>query len=304
MNRRQHTRVKPVKQQRDLKQDVTDRIIQAIEEGRMSSANLWARDAAGGLPINYGTRQPYSGANVLLLWLEAHNRGFRRNEWMTYVQAQSIGAQVRRGAKSCTLVRFNQIERIDDETGEIEFYPAPVAFSVFNVEEIDGIAPAATYAPFDAVETAERIMLRSGATIRETGDRAFYRVSTDECYLPDRSRFASSANFYHVAMHEVVHSTAHPSRLDREFGARFGDEAYAFEELVAELGAAFLLARIGIAEGQLEYHASYLDAWLRVLKRDRNAIFTAAGQASKAFSHLMHKAGLNEAVCASLPMAA
>ena len=296
--------MKAIKAKRDFKQEVTDRIVNAIEDGRMSPANLWARNAAGGLPINYGTKTPYSGANVLLLWLEAQDRGFRRNEWLTYKQAQSIGAQVRRGAKGCSLVRFNQVERVDYETGEIEFFPAPTGFTVFNVEEVDGIAPAQTYDAFEPVDLAERIMTSSGVTIREIGDRAFYRVSTDECFLPERARFASSANFYHVVMHELAHSTGHPSRLAREFGARFGDDAYAFEELVAELGAAFCLARIGLDEGQLEYHASYLESWVRVLKRDRNAIFTAAGQAGRAFSYLMNKAGINESASTSLPMAA
>lgn len=296
--------MKSVKLKRDIKQEVTDRIVKAIEDGRMSPANLWARNAAGGLPVNYGTKTPYSGANVLLLWLEAHDRGFQRNEWMTYKQAQAIGAQVRRGAKGCPLVRFNQVERVDQETGEVEFFPAPTGFTVFNVEEIDGIAPAAVYDPFDPIDAAEQIISRSGACIRETGDRAFYRASTDECFLPQRTRFKTAANFYHVALHELSHWTGHPSRLAREFGARFGDEAYAFEELVAELGAAFCLARIGLDQGQLEYHASYLDSWLRVLKRDRNAIFTAAGHAARVFSLLMAKAGISEAVGTTQQLAA
>lgn len=289
---------------RDIKQEVTDRIVKALEEGRMSPANMWARSAAGGLPVNYSTRDPYSGANVLLLWLESNDRGFTRNEWLTYNQAKSIGAQVRRGAKGCPLVRFNQVERVDQETGEVEFYPAPTSFVVFNVEEVDGIAGPVRYDTFEPIELAEQIMERSGVTIRETGERAFYRVSTDECFLPERARFANASNFYHVALHEVTHSTGHPSRLAREFGARFGDDAYAFEELVAELGSAFCLARIGLDESQLEYHASYLDAWLRVLKADRNAIFTAAGQAAKAFSYLMRVSGISEAGRKPLAIAA
>jgi antirestriction protein ArdC len=279
----------------DIKQELTDRIVNAIEEGRMSPAKLWARSANGGLPVNYATKNAYTGANILLLWLEGADRGFKRNEWMTYNQAQDIGAQVRRGAKGCRLVRFNKVERVDPETGEVEFFPAPVPFSVFNVEEIDGVAPAARFDEFEPVDAAEQILTRSGARIIETGERAFYRESTDECFLPERTRFACAANFYHVATHELMHWTGHRSRLARDFSGRFGDEAYAFEELVAELGSAFCLARIGMHEGRLEYHASYLDSWLRVLRRDKNALFTAAGRAGDAYSHVMKLAGMSEA---------
>ncbi|MCX4150014.1 MULTISPECIES: ArdC family protein [Paraburkholderia] len=288
----------------DLKQEVTDRIVKAIEDGRMSPGNLWARSQGGGLPINYATKNPYSGTNVLLLWLEAADRGFARNEWMTYKQAQDIGAQVRRGAKHCRLLKVAQRERVDPETGEIEFFPAPVPFSVFNVEEIDGVAPATRYEEFEPVAVAEQILTRSGATIIETGERAFYRMSTDECFLPERTRFESAANFYHVAVHELTHWTAHPERLARDLSGRFGDEAYAFEELVAEFGAAFCLARIGMDAGQLEFHASYLDSWLRVLKKDKNALFTAASRASDAYAYLMKLARISDAASPQMRAAA
>jgi antirestriction protein ArdC len=120
-------------------------------------------------------------------------------------------------------------------------------------------------------------------------------MSTDECFLPERNRFESAANFYHVAVHELTHWTAHPERLARDLSGRFGDEAYAFEELVAEFGAAFCLARIGMDAGQLEFHASYLDSWLRVLKKDKNALFTAASRASDAYAYLMKLARISEA---------
>jgi antirestriction protein ArdC len=279
----------------DMKREVTDRIVQAIEDGRMSPANLWARKPNGGMPINYATRNAYSGANILLLWLEGADRGFTRNEWLTYKQAQDIGAQVRKGAKGCRLIRFNQVERVDHETGEVEFFPAPTSFSVFNVEEIDGVAPAQRYDEFEPVAAAEQILKRSGAKIIETGDRAFYRMSTDECFLPERTRFENAPNFYHVAVHELTHWTAHPARLARDMSGRFGDEAYAFEELVAEFGAAFCLARIGMDAGQLQFHASYLDSWLRVLTKDKNALFTAASRASDAYAYLMKLARISEA---------
>ncbi|VVD31029.1 ArdC family protein [Paraburkholderia dioscoreae] len=288
--------MKAVKQtiKRDLKQEVTDRLVNAIETGRMSPANLWVSSASGGLPVNFATKNMFNGANVLLLWLEAAERGFARNEWMTYNQAQAIGAQVRRGAKGCRLVRFNKEEHIDPETGEIEFFPDPVAFSVFNVEEIDGVVSVARSEEFAPVEVAEHILKQTGARIVETGERTFYRKSTDECFLPDRDRFADLSSFYRAATQGLMHWTAHSSRLARDFGARFGEDGDALEELVAEFGAALCLARIGMPHGQIEHHASHLDSWTRVLKKDKNALFTAASRANDAYSYVMKRARMTD----------
>lgn len=289
---------------RDLKQEVTDRLVNAMEAGRMSPANLWACSASGGLPVNYATKNMFNGANLLLLWLEAAERGFARNEWMTYNQAQAIGAQVRRGAKGCRLVRFDKEEHIDPETGEIEFFPDPVAFSVFNVEEIDGVVSVSRCEEFAPVDVAEHILKHTGARVVETGEHAFYRASTDECFLPERGRFADLSSFYRAATHGLMHWTAHSSRLARDFSARFGDDGDAFEELVAEFGAAFCLARIGMQDGQLEHHASHLDSWLRVLKKDKNALFTAASRASDAYSYVMKRARMTDSPSIELAAAA
>jgi antirestriction protein ArdC len=161
-------------------------------------------------------------------------------------------------------------------------------FWVFNVADIDGLPTAEAAvdrAQFDPVLEAERMLDASGAKITWQGARAFFRPSTDEIYMPDRDRFTSSANAYAVALHELVHWTGHASRLNRDFSRR--DEAYAFEELVAELGAAYLVAHLGLGGAKLENHASYLQGYLRILKDDKAAIFTAARLASQAFDHII-----------------
>lgn len=284
----------------DIKQEVTDRIINAIENGKMARGHLWS--SAGGataMPINYRTKRPYSGVNVLLLWVEGMERGFERQEWLTFKQAQEIGANVRKGAKGCRVVFFKVMEKDgkgEDGANEKERFPMLRSFVVFNVADIEGLPEvAAPVGGFEPHATAEHIMRASGAEIIESGTRAFYRPSTDAVHMPDRERFNNAANFYHVALHELTHWTGDVKRLAREFSGRFGDESYAFEELIAELGSAFMLARIGLHDSQLEFHASYLDSWLRVLKSDKGAIFTAASRANEAYQYLLTLAGMGAA---------
>lgn len=140
---------------------------------------------------------------------------------------------------------------------------------------------------FQQIEAAEAVLIHSGAIIREAGEKAFYRPSTDEIYLPERTRFASEIEFYSVAVHELTHWTGAKHRLARDFAERFGTEAYAFEELIAELGSAFLNAELGFSGAMLPNHAGYIDSWLKMLKNEKRAIFTAASQASKAHRYIM-----------------
>jgi len=292
----------------DLKQQVTDRIIAAIENGTTKKGQLWVNAGGSAMPMNYRSKRPYSGVNVLLLWLEAEMRGFERQEWMTYKQALEIGAQVRKGAKGCQVVYFKMLEKdapADDGSTETKRIPMARSFTVFNAADIDGI-PAGEAMPggFEQHSTAEHIMRASGAQIIEAGTQAFYRPATDTVHLPERVRFDSQENFYHVAIHELTHWTGGGKRLDRDFSKRFGDEAYAFEELVAELGSAFMLSRIGLTSSELQYHASYIEGWLKVLKGDKTAIFTAASRASAAYQYLLDLAGLNTAEDADYAQAA
>lgn len=169
-------------------------------------------------------------------------------------------------------------------------------FWLLNLDQIDGIEKPRAAAPrseFQQVDAAEQVLIHSGAVIHEAGENAFYRPSTDEIYLPERTRFASEIEFYSVALHELTHWTGGRHRLARDFAKRFGTEAHAFEELIAELGSAFLNAELGFSAATIPNHAGYIESWLKVLKNDKRAIFTAASQASKAHRYIMDMGGGN-----------
>lgn len=276
----------------DLHQSITDKIIAAIEAGvKRDGKPLWCGAGSSGMPYNQTSGKTYSGVNVLILWLAAIDHGFASSAWLTYKQATALGGNIKKGSKGQQVVYYSTIERdsTDHATGEIN--PKKVGFlksyTVFNLEQCEGIEADIVIRTFLGNEAAETLLQASGAVILEQGGKAYYRPSTDEIYMPDRSRFITDEAFYSVALHELTHWTGHPSRLDRDFSGRFGTEAYAFEELVAELGAAFSCADLGLIPSTMDNHASYIDSWLKVLKNDKKAIFTAASQASKAHSWLM-----------------
>lgn len=279
----------------DLYQQITDSIISIIEAGRTGDGITWAQDAAGGMPVNFKTNAAYRGINTLILWSAARANGYSSNAWLTYKQAAELGGQVRKGEKAelCVFFKMLEIEDKEAETTEDGKKEIPMAspFWVFNLDQIDGIEkPQANTLrnDWEQVEAAEAILKASGAKINEQGQKAFYRPSTDEITMPERARFASAKDFYSVALHELTHWTGAKHRLNRDFSGRFGSEAYAFEELIAELGSAFLNSEIGFLASQIPNHASYIDSWLKVLKGDKRAIFTAASQASKAHSFIMN----------------
>jgi antirestriction protein ArdC len=280
---------------KDMYAQVTDEIIVLLESGTTSTTSqiTWAK-TGNSLPCNHKTGMPYQGVNVLLLWAAAMKNGYSTDRWLTYKQAADMGGQVRKGEKSVACVFFKAIEREaknakTDET-ETETVRIISLFWLFNLDQIDGIdkpQTAAQLSEFQQIEAAEDVLKRSGAIIREEGDKAFYRPSTDEIYMPERTRFASEMEFYSVALHELTHWTGAKHRLARDFVFRFGTDAYAFEELIAELGSAFLNADLGFSASMIPNHAGYIQSWLKVLKNDRRAIFTAAAQASKAHRYIM-----------------
>jgi antirestriction protein ArdC len=277
----------------DLHQQITDRIIEAMEQAQGTGKRLW--DAQPSLPLNLTTGKPYTGINTLILWAAGLKHGYNSPYWLTYRQAATLGGQVRQGERSelCVFYKPWEAEQTTD-AGETEIRRGAVlkSFRLFNWDQIDGIeAPATEARPaFVAIEEAERILSASPATIHLGGTQAFYRRTDDTIHLPERARFTSPEAFYSVALHEMTHSTGHPSRLDRTFGERFGDDAYAMEELVAEMGSAFLTAEIGILNATLENHADYLASWIKVLKSDKRAILTAAAAASKAHGYIKGRA--------------
>lgn len=229
--------------------------------------------------------------NIMLLWSSASHQGFSDSRWMTYKQAQAEGGQVRKGEHGTTAIFYSTLEK-ENDAGEIDYIPMLKTFTVFNVEQIDGlplsdeaVCPAETFEP---LLRAEALFRNSGATIIEKGHNAFFQPSTDEIWLPERYLFSDAASFYATGLHELVHWSGGKKRLNREMKGKFGSADYAEEELVAELGSAFLMADLGIV-GEVQ-HESYIASWLQALKNDKRYVFIAVSAASKAHSYLMYKA--------------
>lgn len=286
----------------DVYKKVTDSIVEALEKGVRPWMQPWnAAHAAGKIsrPLRHNGL-PYSGVNVLMLWLEATAKGYTAPIWMTYNQAKELGGHVRYGERGSLVVYANTFIKTEPnkETGEDEDHEIPYMkpYTVFNVEQIEGL-PAHYYAkaspPTLTVEhrhaAAEQFFKATGADIRHNGNRAFYAIGEDYIQMPPFEFFKDPESYYAVLSHESTHWTRHPSRLDRDLGRKqWGDAGYAMEELVAEIGSAFLCAELGITPELREDHAAYIENWLTVLKGDRRAIFTAASHAQKAADFLLN----------------
>lgn len=268
----------------DLYTSVTDTIIAQLESSLAGAGPRWVNQCS--TPTNFVTKEAYKGINVLLLWIAALERGYSSPYWLTFKQLAALGGNVR-GQKSVTCVRYQMAER-KNEQGEVETYPMVRSFNLFNLDQIAGIdAPAMTLPGSGGIiQGCEDVLTLSGAVIREEGSRACYIPHLDQIYMPPRRQFYHLAGFYSVAFHELTHWTAHDSRLGRDLSGRFGDAAYAMEELIAELGACFLSASAGIFYQGVPEHACYIKSWLRVLKSDKRAIFTAASQAQRAHDYI------------------
>lgn len=283
----------------DVYTQVTNTIIAAIEAGAGDWQMPWHRSGEGlNRPVNIDTNNAYRGINVVSLWAAAQGRGFSTGTWGTYRQWQNNGAQVRKGEKASLVVFYKEfdVEETTDD-GETEQGKRLMARAswVFNADQVDGYAAPSLPEPTDpvqALDKAERFIAGTGAIVHHGGSRAFYRPSDDIIQMPERERFLGSEtssateSYYATLLHELTHWTGHDRRCDRQFGKRFGDDAYAMEELVAELGAAFLCADLGVTLTPRPDHAAYIDNWLKVLKADKKAIFTAASQAAKATDFL------------------
>ena len=265
-------------------QAITDTIIKALESGSAPWVKPWNASTSG-LDRNVTTGCAYNGINRLILGMQGRTSPL----WATYNQWQSIGAQVQKGQKSTTIVLFKPVstERTNSQgETEISSFAMMKSFAVFNADQTDYQAPAIEATePFNAIAQCEERMIKTGAVINHGGDSAFYQPSTDSIRMPIPSDFNSEASYYATAFHELAHWTGAKHRLDRTFGARFGDSQYALEELTAELTSAFLCADHGI-DGKLQ-HVEYIASWLKVLRDDNHAIFKASAMAQKASDYIL-----------------
>ena len=279
-----------------LYESVTARIVAALERGTPPWVRPWSQDLDT-VPMNAESRRPYSGINSLLLSMEATSQGYPLHRWLTYRQASELGAQVRRGERGTTVVLW----RLRKVSARAETYPTqhepdlddrviPLlrAFTVFNVSQVDGVPDALQTVlrhDWEPQDRAETLLRSSGACIKHGGSHAFYSPAPDYIQLPPRQAFSAADQYYATALHELTHWSSHASRCNRQLGQRFGDAAYAAEELIAEMGAAFLCAHCGM-DSEL-HHAAYLDTWLNVLRADKRAIFVAATRAQQAADFIL-----------------
>jgi len=283
----------------DIYQHVTDTIVSALESG---SAGKWvmpwhsvAQEGHKGfaiMPSNVDGRG-YRGINVWLLMSAKLAAGYTSDTWGTFKAWKAKGASVRKGQHGTLIVFWKPIEIAElDAKGKPKVIPIAWGYNVFNADQVENYTPKAkpTVAPELRIASAESFYTAVPAIVNHMGNRAFYNVNRDCVTLPPFAQFKTPEDYYSTRGHETVHWTGHATRMKREFGQRFGSDAYAIEELVAELGAAFLCAHLQISNEPRPDHAAYLANWLSVLKSDKKAIFTAASQAQKAVDFIIAKA--------------
>lgn len=276
----------------DLYAEVSARIISELERGAAPWIKPWSATAGQNVPQNAVTNRPYSGCNVILLWL-ARNRGWATPRFLTYKQAIDAGGHVRKGERGTTVffVKQLQVRNDDGNDDDTRLVPMMRTFTVFNVDQCENLPdsikvgkPMRIRNPNARDALADDFLQATGADIREGHGEAYYVPSKDFISMPTFGAFKNADSFYATAFHEVGHWSGAKSRLDRDLKHRFGSREYAAEELIAELTAAFLCAEFGF-NNDLR-HAGYLATWIDLLKSDKRAFFTACSKASKAADYL------------------
>jgi len=280
----------------DIYETVTNRIIEALEKG--VDGNKWTapwHGAPSGLPENVLSHKTYRGVNVFALFSEQYLRGYESNVWGTFKQWKGLGHPVLKGETGTRIFLWKPTKRkVQNESGETETKNSLFATSyvVFNSEQVDGYVKPATEerTPFETVEHAHAFFAQIGADVSHGGDRAYYSPGADRIQLPHPEYFKDNVSYYATSAHEHVHWTGHEKRCARDFLNRFGSEAYAAEELVAELGSAYICGILGLANEPREDHTQYLANWLTILRNDPKAIVTAASKAQAAVDYLVEHA--------------
>lgn len=290
----------------DLYARVTEQVIQSLEKGVPPWICPWAHSGTTGLslPVNALTGRPYRGINVLLLNARQAECGFGTHRWLTFNQARSLGCHVRKGATG-SLVAFFKMWEADGAANGVpasddrRVIPLLRAFTVFNAEQVEGLPKptqdTAAAEPWASLFAAEQLVNATLADVRHGGERAFYQPATDHIQMPERTSFFSREAYYATLLHELTHWTSHTARCNRPLQGRQHLEAYAFEELVAEMGSAFLCGHCGLfpaAGGEAPglQHAAYIRDWLHALRRDRRLVFSAASLAQKAADFVLNMA--------------
>ncbi len=289
----------------DVYTRVTNQIVAAIEAGAADYRMPWNQSGAVSIPSNVVSKKAYRGINVASLWGAATHYGFETGLWATYRQWAERGCQVRAGERGTCVVFWKRLDQRADDAGEGEgtgesadngraWQPMMArGYVVFNADQVDGfeLPAVAKVNPPQRDARLEAHFAAIGADVSHGGARAFYRPSTDSIRMPQFESFHEAPGYYSVLAHELTHWTGAPSRLARDLSGRFGNEAYAAEELIAELSAAFQMATLGVSLEPRPDHASYVASWLRALRNDKRAIFTAAAAAQKAADYLDECAG-------------
>ena len=268
----------------ELFAQITDALLVKIEAGVLPWHKPWTAETA--LPHNLSGRV-YRGANSFWLSLLQSTKGYSQPIWLTYNQAAAAGGSVKKGEKGTAVFFWSFTDKKNEATGKVEKLVWAKAYTVFNLDQCEGVEhkaadPLARPTIFERNVAADDLIAATGAVIKHGGGYAFYVPSTDVICLPHKESFNQSDSYYSTAFHEIAHWTGSEKRLKRTFGKRFGDDAYAVEELVAELTASFVCAALGFDNPARDDHAAYLQGWIKVLKDDKKAFITAAGQAQKA----------------------
>ena len=265
-------------------QRITRHVLEAMQGDELPWRKPW-RGESSLSPVNHRTNYQFRGVNVLTCMISQWAQGFETNRWLTLPQANSLNSKIRPGSKSTPGIFYKEMETIDDSGEKVQYYIAkPIAW--FNIDQIDGIdyepQQVAEHEP-DDVQDAVDLANALGVPIKSASPH--YNHAIDTIGMPDLNQFHTLAGYMGTLAHEVAHATGHKSRLDRPRHTRWGDEAYAFEELVAELSAAFITAKWGMSY-QLEHHTSYIQSWLKKLDDDPKAVMQAAAQAQRAVDYI------------------
>lgn len=280
---------------KDRYQMVTDMVIDLMDKHGSNWTKPW-QASAGNSHHNVVSGKPYQGTNIFMTAISSYKNEFKSNQWATYKQWEKLGATVRKGSKGTDIVFFDKVMITDKITEEQAMIPLLKGFSIFNADQVEGYdaKPVEEQAKPDFNHKAtDQLVSDSGAIIKHGGGKAFYAPQPDFIQMPEKADFKGTKDstpeqsYYGTLLHELCHWTGHKTRLDRKLIGRFGSNAYAFEELIAETGSTFLAAMLGLEKEPTPDHAKYLNNWLEVLKSDKRAMMKAFGQAQKAADFIL-----------------